>query len=203
MDDNNNDMVTLNIYNQPSPKLANETEVNMNETGQNFNTDRPPLYFDNIRENKPQNYNSDPRYKKPQKKNMQSSIDESSSSSDNNQNHTPIMNQPQYQYQQPIYYQQIIGQNNQMGYPMVPYNYHYGQPVVIPNAQIKKETKPVNNAPNTIIIKERQKKSNNAGSCCEGCLAGCLALCAVCCMCLLCCPGPHGPHGRGGPHGRW
>ena len=32
-----NGMVTLNIYNQPPPQLADETSSKINETGQGFN----------------------------------------------------------------------------------------------------------------------------------------------------------------------
>lgn len=50
-----NDMATLNIYNKPPPQIANETEDISNQTDQNlnFNTDRPPIFYDNVRNNQP------------------------------------------------------------------------------------------------------------------------------------------------------
>ena len=63
---NNNDMITLNIYNQPPPKSVDETGMNINQTEQdlNLNTDKPqmnPVFYDNVRNDQQNNYNSAPR----------------------------------------------------------------------------------------------------------------------------------------------
>ena len=212
----NNDMVTLNIYNRP-PQLADDSSGNINQTDFNLNTDKPQInqnYYDNIRNGIPQNYNSAPRTKYLKKNNIESSIEESSSSTDNNHNNTPVMPAPvQYpQFQQPIY-QQVplqpvqVGQPIQMapmGNPMItPYNSPYGQPIVVQQRVNKNRNKPINNAPKTIIIREREPaRSHKSGEdCCAGFLAGFAACLACCCLMGLCCPGPHGHHG---PHrGRW
>ena len=209
----NNDMVTLNIYNRP-PQLADDSS-NINETDFNLNTDKPQIthnFYDNSRIGNPQNYNSAPRVKYPKKKNIETSIDESSGSTVNNPNNPPVMPSPIRfpQFQQPIYQQvpvqpvQPIQAGQPMQYapmtnPMVsPYNTPYGQPVVVQQRVNKNRNKPVNNAPQTIIIRERepQRKHTSGEDCCAGCLAGIGACLACCCLMGLCCPGPHGPHRR-------
>jgi hypothetical protein len=201
----NNDMVTLNIYNQPPPQLANEKAQDLN-----LNTDKPrnPLYFDNIRNNQGNNYNSAPRDNRRQ---SSQNSDESSDTSYNNQRNIPVAGAPpQYiQYPRPVY-QPIVGQPNRVVAPiatpvMAPYNMPYAQPVVMPPKQVNygNTTPAVNNAPKTIIIKEEKRvpKSSKGEDCCAGILAGCAACCALCCMAALCCPGP-GPHRHYGPR-RW
>jgi hypothetical protein len=210
---NNNDMVTLNIYNSP-PQLADTSNGNINETDYNLNTDKPQMnqkYYDNIRNDLPQNYNSAPRTQYPKKNNVQSSIDESSSdSTENNPNNTPVIPPPaQYpQFKQPIYQQmpvQPVAVATPMANPVVyPYNYNtpYGQPIVIQQQRHNNnKNRPVNNAPKTIIIREREpeRRRSSEEDCCAGCLAGFGACLACCCLMGLCCPGPHGPH----RYGRW
>ena len=204
-----NGMVTLNIYNNPPPRLADETSDNVNDTAQNLNlnTDKPQKkkkYYDNVRNAPPYNANSAPRtnYNKTNGKNMQSSIDDSSSSGNNNAPVVPPV--PQYPPQPVINYQQAPMQPYQpYGYatpvakaPVVPYNQPYAQPVVIqgkqPNASY---------APRTIIIEEKQRpKKKVDDDCCTICLATCAACMTACCLFLLCCAEPghhHGPR-RGG-----
>ena len=196
----NNDMITLNIYNQPPPNPADETsdDMNQNQTKPdlNLNTGGPriinKIYNDNYRNNQPNNYNSDPRYNK---RNQNYNI----------QNQAPIM-PAQPQYPQPIY-QPMVVNPNQAGTPMttpmiVPYNMKYGQPVVIQRRQPNNGARTVNNAPKTIIIREEERmpRRNKEEDCCNGFLAGCASCLAICCLMGLCCPGPHGPHGH---HRRW
>lgn len=211
---NNNDMVTLNIYDNPPPQLADETSAKINETNQDFNlnTDKPRTnqnYYDNVRNDQP-NYNSAPRNYNNNQRNMQSSVDESSESIENNQNNTPAMavppqngGYPNFPPQQ--YYQQIPPRQVPLGAPMAPmaypYNMAYAQPVVIQRQQPTTINKPVRNAPQTIIIREEEKKKSHSGEdCCAGCLAACAACVTCCCLMALCSGGPHGPRGR---HGRW
>lgn len=200
--ENNNDMITLNIYNQPPPNPADETsdDMDQNQTSPdlNLNTAKPriinKIYNDNKRNIQPRNYYSDPRANIP-------------NNNYNIQNQVPIM-AVQPQYPQPIY-QQMPVNPNQAGTPMatpmiVPYNMQYGQPVVIQGRQANNDVRTINNAPKTIIIKEKErmpKRNTMEEDCCTGCLAGCASCLAVCCLIGLCCPGPHGP----GPHGhrRW
>ena len=209
----NNEMVTLNIYNHP-PQLADDSSGNINETNFTLNTDKPQInqnFYDNTRNGNPQNYNSAPRIKYPKKKNNSSSIDESSSSTDNNPDNAPVMQQPiRYpQFQQPIYQQvpvqpvQPIQAAQPVPYPPMnpmisPYNTPYGQPVVVQQRVNKNRNKPVNNAPKTIIIREREpeRRQRSEEECCAGFLAGCAACLTCCCLMGLCCPGPHGPHGH-------
>ena len=59
---NNNDMIILNIYNQPPPKSVDETGMNINQTKQDLklNTNKHqfnPVFYDNAR-NDQQNYNN-------------------------------------------------------------------------------------------------------------------------------------------------
>ena len=191
---NNNDMITLNIYNQPPPNPADETSDDMNQTQPDqipdLNTEKPrivnKIYNDNYRNNQPNNYNSDPRYNK---RNQNYNI----------QNQAPIM-AVQPQYPQPIYQPMVVNPppaGTPMASPMmVPYNMQYGQPVVIQGKQPNNGARTVNNAPKTIIIREEERapRRNTEEDCCTGFLAGCAACCAVCCLMGLCCPGPHGPH---------
>ena len=202
-----NGMVTLNIYNQPPPQLADETSENINQTGQNINlnTDKPQQnfkYYDNVRNGPNYNVNSAPRANY-NKRNMQSSIDDSSSSTNNGPgvpNAAPYPVQPAINYQRMPYQQapmQPIGYATPVARPVVPYNAQYPQPVIIQPQQ------PVNNntQPRTIIIQEKEKPKSD-DDCCKVCLASCAGCAAACCLLLLCCgggPGPH--HGRG--RGRW
>ena len=199
---NNNDMITLNIYNQPPPNPADETSEDLNQTepdqNPNLNTEKPriinKIYKDNKRNIQPNNYYSDPRLN-IRNKNY------------NIQNQVPIMAVPP-QYPQPIN-RQIIVNPPPVGTPMaspmmVPYNMQYGQPVVIQENQLNNEARMVNNAPKTIIIKEEEripKRNRIEDDCCAGCLAGCASCLAICCLMGLCCPGPHGPPHR--HHRRW
>ena len=63
---NNNDMIILNIYNQPPPASVDDTTANINQTAQNLNlnTDKPAsnnqVFYDNVRD-EPNNINSAPR----------------------------------------------------------------------------------------------------------------------------------------------
>ena len=199
---NNNDMLTLNIYNQPPPNPVDETSDNMNQTQpdqiHDLNTEKPrivnKIYNDNNRNIQPNNYNSDPRY------NIRNN-------NYNIKNQAPIM-AIQPQYAQPIYQPLAVNPppaGTPMASPMmVPYNMPYGQPVVIQGKQPNNRARAVNNAPKTIIIREEERtprRKNTEEDCCAGFLAGCAACCAVCCLMGLCCPGPHGsPHRH---HGRW
>lgn len=223
-----NGVVTLNIYNKP-PQISSQTQVNnINQTGQNLNTDRPQMYpklNENIGNGSTQNQLTDPRISDNKRtQNMQGSIEEESETTDNNQNNASVMPAPPryIQIQQP-YYQQIP-QPIVVGTPTgIPYNMGYGQPVVMQNMQNNPNVqnyqnvqnrnrqnyqniqnnarnRPVNNAPRTIIIRE-QKKDHSTEDCCEGCLAGAASFLACCCLMGLCC-GPHyGPHY--GPRHRW
>ena len=199
----NNDMVTLNIYNQPPPQLANETAQDLN-----LNTDKPrsSLYYDNVRSTQKNNYNSAPRANKRREDSEIS--EEISQTSYSNQKNFPVKGAPpQYiQYPQPAY-QPITRQPNRVIVPVAtpvvsPYNMPYAQPVVMQQKQVNygNTTPAVNNAPKTVIIKEEQKvkKSSGGEDCCAGFLAASAACCAVCCMAALCCGGG-GPHG----HRRW
>ena len=200
---NNNDMLTLNIYNQPPPNPVDETSDNMNQTQpdqiHDLNTEKPrivnKIYNDNNRNIQPNNYNSDPRYNIRNNQNY------------NIQNQAPIM-AVQPQYPQPIYQPMVVNpppSGAPMASPMMaPYNMPYWQPVVIQGKQPNNGARAVNNAPKTIIIREEERsprRKNTEEDCCAGFLAGCAACCAVCCLMGLCCPGPHGsPHRH---HGRW
>ncbi len=213
----NNGMVTLNIYDNPPPQLADETSAKINQTDQdlNLNTDKPkmnPNFYDNVR-NDQQNYNSAPRNYNNNARNTQSSVDESSESTQNNQNNTPgmavppqNMKYPQYPPQQ--YYQQVPVRPATLGAPMVPMAYQYNnmayaQPIVVQGQQQPVTTnQPIKNAPRTIVIREQERiKDNNAQDCCAGCLAACAACLTCCCLMALCAGGGRGH--RGGPHGRW
>ena len=202
-----NGMVTLNIYNQPPPQLADETSAKVNETNQglNLNTDRPQQnlkYYDNVRNGPNYNINSAPR-NNYNKKNMQSSIDDSSSSTNNGQDvpyASPYPPQPVVNYQQMPYQQapmQPIGYATPVARPVVPYNVPYTQPVIVQAKQ------PVNNntQPRTIIIQQtEQRKKKASEDCCTMCLASCAGAVAACCLLMLCCGGGPGPH-RGRRHG--
>ena len=207
-----NGMVTLNIYNNPPPQTADNSSADFNQTEQNFNlnTDKPqpnPNYYDNVRNVPSPNYNSAPR-NQYNNRNMQSSIeDESSNSTQNNQrNVVPIIAaRPQYaQYQQQPYYQPMpLQQNVMIPQPgIVPYNSPYGQPVVIQGRQVNtNNTRSVNNAPQTIIIREKERPTHHkdkTADCCAGCLAGVASCLACLCLMGLCCP----PHHHGPPR-RW
>ena len=203
-----NGMVTLNIYNQPPPQLADQTSENINQTGQglNLNTDRPQQnfkYYDNVRNGPNYNINSAPRnnYKN---RNMQSSIDDSSSSTNNGQDApyaSPYPPQPVVNYQQRPYQQapiQPIGYATPVARPVVPYNAGYAQPVIVQPKQ------PINNntQPRTVIIQETEsRKRKSDEDCCTVCLASCAGAVAACCLLLLCCGGG-GPGYRRG-RGRW
>jgi len=211
---NNNDMITLNIYNQPPPKSVDETGMNINQTEQdlNLNTDKPqmnPVFYDNVRNDQQNNYNSAPRGNINNKsQNITNTADESSDSSEVNPNNDqarppPVQN---VQYQQPIQpvYQQIYYKPNQAGTPaavpiIVPYNMQYGNPVVIQGNQVNNRNAGINNAPKTIIIREKEKPRKSKGEdCCAGFLAGCAACLTITCLMGLCCP-----HGHRGHRGRW
>ena len=213
-----NGMVTLNIYNNPPIQSVNETTSKINQTEQdlNLNTDKPqpnPIFYDNVRNENPQNYNSAPRNNN--NRNMQNSIDESSDTTEENQKNiapvapvipvAPVVQKPPLypQFQQPIY-QQIPRQPMIVANPaMIPYNQPYGQPIIMqgnyanPNTKIKNNNnRTVNNAPKTIIIRERKKPKSHAGEdCCTAFLAGCGACLAFMCLMGLCCPHSH--------RGRW
>jgi len=203
-----NGMVTLNIYNQPPPQLANDTSEDINQTNQglNFNTDRPQpnlKYYDNVRNGPNYNINSAPR-NNYNKRNMQSSIDDSSSSTNNGQDapySSPYVPQPAINYRQMPYQQmpmQPIGYATPVARPVVPYNGAYAQPVIVQAKQ------PVNNntQPKTIIIQERESRKKSTGEdCCTTCLATCAGTVAACCLLMLCCGGG-GPGYRRG-RGRW
>jgi len=203
-----NGMVTLNIYNQPPPQLADETSSKINETGQGFNlnTDKPHQnmkYYDNVRNGPNYNINSAPR-NNYNKRNMQSSIDDSSSSTNNGPGTpyaSPYPPQPVVNYQQMPYRQapmQPIGYATPVARPVVPYNAPYAQPVIIQAKQ------PVNNntQPRTIIIQKTEQREKKASEdCCTMCLASCAGAVAACCLLLLCCGGG-GPGPRRG-RGRW
>ena len=202
-----NGMVTLNIYNNPPPQNPDNSSDNFNQTEQDFysNTDKPqpnPNYYDNIRNVPPQNYNSAPR-NQYNNRNMQSSIDESSDSTPNNKrNAVPVIaTRPQYvQYQQPYYQPMPAPQNVIVAPPgMVPYNTPYGQPVVIQGRQTNTNNRANNNAPKTIIIKERERPAHkDKEDCCMGCCTGVLSCLACICLMGLCCP-----HAHYGPRRRW
>lgn len=229
-----NGMITLNIYNKP-PQFTDETEQNINQSVQNdynLNTDKPyvkPKLYDNIKNNIPQNnnINSAPRVKYNNNNNktapnVDSSSEDISGPIENHQKNNPIKaTPPQYpQYQQyPLYpqYQQpyILQKPMPVTTPgAVPYNMPYGQPMIIQGRQNNNTNNVVNNAPKTIIVKEKRiNRNDETEDCCAGCLAGMCSCLAVCCLIGLCCPHhygphygpPHGPHfgPPHGPHGRW
>ena len=198
-----NGMVTLNIYNQPPPQLADETTEDINQTGQGLNlkTDRPQQnlkYYDNVRNGPNYNINSAPR-NNYNKRNIQSTIDDSSSSTNNGVNvpyASPYPPQPVVNYQQMPYQQapmQPIGYATPVARPVVPYNAGYTQPVIVQAKQ------PVSNntQPRTIIIQERERRKKPEEDCCTVCLASCAGCVAACCLLMLCCGGGPGPyHGR-------
>jgi len=203
-----NGMVTLNIYNQPPPQLADEASEDINQTGQglNLNTDRPQQnmkYYDNVRNGPNYNINSAPR-NNYNKRNMQSSIDDSSSSTNNGPGApyaSPYPQRPVVNYQQMPYQQapmQPIGYATPVARPVVPYNGAYAQPIIVQAKQ------PVNNntQPRTIIIQETERKKKSDDDCCTVCLASCAGCVAACCLLLLCCGGGPGPGPRRG-RGRW
>ena len=188
-------MVTLNIYNKP-PQL-DDTELNFNQTEQNLNlkTDRPqknPTFYDNVRNDPNQNYNinSAPRTNKNINQNMQSSIEDESSQKEPNK--PPVMAAaPQYaQFPQRQQYLMPIGQPMVVQTPgMVPYNMPYAQPIVSPKPQINNQTQPVNNAPKTIIIKQKERTRDTMGEdCCTACLAGMATCFAISCLLGFCFP---------------
>jgi hypothetical protein len=202
-----NGMVTLNIYNQPPPQLADETTEDINQTGQGLNlkTDRPQQnlkYYDNVRNGPNYNINSAPR-NNYNKRNIQSTIDDSSSSTNNGVNvpyASPYPPQPVVNYQQMPYQQapmQPIGYATPVARPVVPYNAGYTQPVIVQAKQ------PVSNntQPRTIIIQERERRKKPEEDCCTVCLASCAGCVAACCLLMLCCGGG-GPGPRRG-RGRW
>ena len=190
-----NGMVTLNIYNQPPPQLADETTEDINQTGQGLNlkTDRPQQnlkYYDNVRNGPNYNINSAPR-NNYNKRNIQSTIDDSSSSTNNGVNvpyASPYPPQPVVNYQQMPYQQapmQPIGYATPVARPVVPYNAGYTQPVIVQAKQ------PVSNntQPRTIIIQERERRKKPEEDCCTVCLASCAGCVAACCLLLLWCGG--------------
>ena len=190
-----NGMVTLNIYNKP-PQL-DDTELNFNQTEQNLNlkTDRPqknPTFYDNVRNDPNQNYNinSAPRTNKNINQNMQSSIEDQRSQKEPNK--PPVMAAaPQYaQFPQRQQYLMPIGQPMVVQTPgMVPYNMPYAQPIVSPKPQINNQTQPVNNAPKTIIIKQKERTRGTMGEdCCTACLAGMATCFAISCLLGFCFP---------------
>jgi hypothetical protein len=202
-----NGMVTLNIYNQPPQQLADETTEDINQTGQGLNlkTDRPQQnlkYYDNVRNGPNYNINSAPR-NNYNKRNIQSTIDDSSSSTNNGVNvpyASPYPPQPVVNYQQMPYQQapmQPIGYATPVARPVVPYNAGYTQPVIVQAKQ------PVSNntQPRTIIIQERERRKKPEEDCCTVCLASCAGCVAACCLLMLCCGGG-GPGPRRG-RGRW
>ena len=77
---------------------------------------------------------------------------------------------------------------------MAPYNIPYAQPAVAPKPQIRNT--PVNNAPQTIIIRQKEKRNLDGEDCCTACLAGAASCLAVCCLIGLCCPAGHYGPGR-------
>ena len=209
---NNNDMITLNIYNQPPPRSVEETAMNFNQTDQdiNLNIDKPgknPIFYDNVR-NEQNNYNSAPRGNNNKRQRIQNTTDESSDSIETNPNNVPNRGAPiqNLQYQQPVQpiYQPVVYRPTPVGAPiatpvMAPYNMQYATPVVVQGNNNTRNA--VNNAPKTFIIKKKEKPDfHKEEDCCAGFLAGCAACLTICCMISLCCPGPHGPHGR---RGRW
>ena len=73
---------------------------------------------------------------------------------------------PQHrQYKQPIYYKQFSGKNNKVQTPIVApnaqYNYPYVQPIYVLNAPINYRNGAVNNAPNTVIVREKNPNIKN------------------------------------------
>ena len=74
----------------------------------------------------------------------------------------------------------------------------YGQPMIPPGPPA--QGYPIN-APNTVIIKEKEvHKSNEDAACCAGCLAACCACLCCCCVAAAAASDDH-PHGGRGPHG--
>lgn len=210
----NDDMITLNIYNKPPPKSVDETGLNFNQSypDMNLNIDKPGknrVFYDNDRRSQ-NNYNSAPRVNINNKsQRLQNTTDDNSDSSDINQNNGPIkapyIQNIQYQQPvQPIYQPMIYGQTpvraNIVTPVMIPPNMQYATPVVLQGNNINNRNA-VNNAPKTIIIREKKKvNQNKEQDCCMGFLAGCCACLAACCLMGLCCPGAHGPHRH---RGRW
>lgn len=168
-----NGMIALNIYNKPPAQEANETTTKINQTEQNLNlnTERPQqkiVYYDNIRSEIPQNYSSAPRNNN--KRNIESTIDESSDSTKNNQKKinkispvvpvVPVVTKPvQYPLFQQINYQQIPRQPLVLANPqMIPYNAQYGQPIIVQGNYANNNNKINNN--NTIKIKNKNCLEN-------------------------------------------
>jgi hypothetical protein len=206
----NNDMVTLNIYNRP-PQIEDDTGTNIIETDQglNLNTEKPRETFnDNVRNPPPppqiDNANSVPRATNKMTQNMQSSVGDTSETIPSKIPIIPVAPQynqyPRQQYMVPVAQPVAVatpGIAPRMNPGMAPYTLPYAQPAVAPRPQIPQAKKtPVNNAPRTIIIKEKDRRSNGE-DCCAACLAGAASFLAICCLMGLCCPrGPYG-HRRG------
>lgn len=216
MEEDNNDMITLNIYNQPPPKSVDETGMNFNQSypEMNMKIDKPGknlVFYDNNR-NDQNLYNSAPRGNNNKKrKGIQNTIDDGGDSGykDKNKGPTgpaPIQNVQNRQIIQPPY-KPMVYRPTPVGTPiitpvMTPYNIQYATPVVV-QGKIYNGANAVNNAPKTVIIKEKNiSRRNQEEDCCTAFLAGCGACLTFCCLIGLCCPGPHGHHGYRG-RGRW
>ena len=206
----NNDMVTLNIYNRP-PQIEDDTGININETDQglNLNTEKPrQTLYDNVRKPLPpqiDNVNSAPRAANTMTQNMQSSVEDTSESMPSKIPVIPVAPQynqyPRQQYMVPVAQPVAVatpGIAPRMNPGMAPYTLPYAQPAVAPRPQVPQvKNTPVNNAPKTIIIREKEK-SNTGEDCCAACLAGAGSVLAVCCLMGLCCPrGHYVPRHRG------
>ena len=186
-----NDIVSSNIYDEPPPKLANETSAYFNETGKNLNlnTDRPQQnleYYDNVRNDPNYNINEVPRTNYNIRI-RQISLEDNSCSTSNGPSVGYASPSPP-QSIQPFEYAIPVAR------PIVPFNEPMIQPVII------QANHPINNntQPRFIIIPEVSSKKNKSDDeCCKMCLASCAGFVVGCCLLMLCCGG--GPRrGRGG-----
>ena len=223
-----NDMVTLNIYDRPPHIGDDTgTNINETQQDLNLNTEKPrETYYDNARKpfpSKIDNANSAPRATNTMTANMQSSIeDETSETMPSKIPVIPVapqyMQYPQQKYVVPMGQPVAVatpgiaprmapgmapampamtpGMQPAMRPGMAPYNIPYAQPAVAPKPQIRNT--PVNNAPKTIIIRQKEKRGLDGEDCCTACLAGAASCLAVCCLIGLCCPAGHY-----GPRRRW
>ena len=186
-----NDIVSSNIYDEPPPKLANETSTSFNEIGKglNLNTDRPQQnleYYDNVR--------NDPNYniKEPPRTNYnirirQISIDDNSCSTSNGPSVGYVSPSPPQSMQPFEFATPVAG-------PVVPFNSPMIQPVIVQANQ------PINNniQPRFIVIQETGSKNNKSDDeCCKLCLSSCVGFVVGCCLLMLCCGGSprHGHRG--------
>ena len=179
----NNEVVTLNIYNQSPPQLADETSENINQhdQGLNLNIDRQQQnfkYYDNVRAGPNNNFNS--AISNNYNKRFQNSLDVSTNNNLGVPYSSPYPPPEVFNYQQtPLQY------GNPIVRASVPYNEPNIQPAII------QPMHPINNntQPRTIINKEKEsrKKKSDDDDICKRCCKICTMGPAHCCIALICC----------------